>query len=122
LKPVFKVGYRGEVEYDVGGVRYSTQARAWDGGYYQPGVYEREVAPKVGCLFRTHNPSEFPPPEVCALFPGWVPCRWNPEARRIEYQGGPPAVRHDDVWGGLIAEVAHRELESLFAPTKEQHR
>ena len=88
----FISSYMGELEYRVNGTCYRQRVSTteYERSICNAGVWEREVLPSVGTV--KGEPGVFPPPEVMAEFPGYVPARWNPETGAIETDGLPDVV------------------------------
>jgi hypothetical protein len=89
----FVCAYRGHMDYEVAGRRYRVQAFAHDDGHW-PNF--PEVAAYVGTVSCEYPGfGTFPPPEVLALFPGFVAARYNRDTKAIEYHPAPPEVVRD---------------------------
>ena len=88
----FVSSYMGEFDYTINGKRYRQRVSTseYERSVCNVGVFEREVLPCVGTV--RGEPGIFPPPEVMAEFPGYVPARWNPETKAIETDGTPDVV------------------------------
>ena len=88
----FVSSYMGEFDYTINGKRYRQRVSTseYERSVCNVGVFEREVLPCVGTV--RGEPGIFPPPEVMAEFPGYVPARWNPETNIIETDGTPDVV------------------------------
>ena len=90
----FLVSYAGEVEYDIGGTVYKVRYWGNPDGSWNDGVWEGFIRPSIGTV--RHDKCElfhtFPPPEVVALFPGFVGARYT-EDWKTEYDGPTPKLR-----------------------------
>lgn len=78
----------------VNGVKYSVRTFAMPDGSHRADYWPTVLA-EVGTVRAYHFPeaTQFPPADVMAEFPGYVPARINPErAYAVEYQGEPPTV------------------------------
>lgn len=103
-KPKFICSYMGLFEYEINGKRYELRKEGHDDGHWNEGVYENSVIPTIGTI-RAFCSDDFPPEEVCAMFPGWVPCKWDSDLKKIVYRGDPPQIVSDPLWGGFRAVV-----------------
>ena len=108
----FVSGYMGEIDYLVDGARYRQRVSTseYERSICNDGVFEREVLPCVGTV--RGEPGIFPPPEVMAEFPGYVPARWNPETNAIETDGTPDVVPGTS--GNIAVARAYRDELSRY--------
>jgi hypothetical protein len=109
------VGFRGETEYEFKGRTYRVRTSAYDGGFYNGDYYETGILPFVGCISvgSGGNYQQFPPDELCALFPEYVPARYLPDFAGVEYLGEKPAVTTAK-WGHVYAVAWVLELVERF--------
>jgi hypothetical protein len=114
--------YKGETEYDINGTRYAVRFRAFDDDRqtFAPGVFDREIVPHVGTIYRYHERHLWPDAAIVALFPGYIASRWNPETNATEYRADEsPATEREA--GALVAAAqtkADRELWRFAAGTR----
>lgn len=124
-RPRFRVGYAGETSYTYKGREYNIQTHSmgtdfsWNEGVLE---YKKQL---VGTL-RNGNSDQFhqyPPDEVIAFFPGYIPMRWTADWKP-EYLGGvPPAVMPDKCCPGGIEAVVWREQRDAWdAFSNELHK
>ena len=94
-KAVFVVSFAGEATYKVGRRQYRVRSFAiTDPTFgYNTGVLDDFILPLVGTVIADGSDYwyEFPPPEVVALFPGFVGARWTKEWK-AEYDGEKPVL------------------------------
>jgi hypothetical protein len=97
LEAVFKCGYAGGVDYLVAGRKYHVRYFASTIMAYNTGVLEQKVA-EVGTVRSDESDRwhDFPPPEVVALFPGFVGARFTRDYQ-YEYAGEQPELIVDPV-------------------------
>jgi hypothetical protein len=112
-KPRFMCGFRGETDWEFKGRKYATRSAACPGdgrtetsadGWYNGDYYFVGILPAVGTIRNDDSKHfhEFPPDEVCALFPDYVPARWLPDFSALEYKGEKPQTITVP-WGHVIA-------------------
>ena len=91
MRQKFISAYMNENEWEIDGIRYRqlTAASEYARGIGNPDVFERETMPRVGTVYML-SVTDFPPPHVMALFPGYVASRWVDG--RIETQGTPDVL------------------------------
>ena len=111
LHKQFISSYQGESDYEVNGKRYSIRYECFNDGQYVPGVYEQEILPFVGTVTNCFKSDGFPPPEICDLFPGFQPARFNPNTGKAEYLYGFPPKTVKTEYGTIRAQVWQDELE-----------
>ncbi len=84
--------------YDQYGLPETVEVRthAYDLNSFKADVFAREIIPAVGTIKRYHGADMWPSPAACAMFPEYVPARWNPDTNEIEYRDGQrPDVTRD---------------------------
>lgn len=97
--------YRGEAEYHWQGRKFAVRTSAYDDGYYNGDYFETGIRPFVGTI-RCDDCGrrfEFPPAEVCALFPDHEPARYLPEFVGVEYLSGKQPETVIDKAGHVVA-------------------
>jgi hypothetical protein len=110
LRPQFESSYQGSATYWVAGKQYELRAFARDDGHW---TNWPETRAQVGTIRFKHYPDfgDFPPAEVCALFPGYTPARYIGHPLVIEYQTGfAPHVRINA--SGAVEMVGSRDIAS----------
>ena len=85
MEPQFRLGYQGKTTYSWLGKTYAVRHYATDDEHYSEDYFETGILPSCGTVRCEHNVCEFPPPALCAHFPGYVPARWDHDSRRIVY-------------------------------------
>ena len=108
----FISSYQGSATYEiaetyVSGMRevVETRYRGFNDGAYAPGVFEGEIKPKVGTITRYYGAGEWPSETACAAFPQYVPARWNPDTRAIEYRENRQPNVSQDRFGFYASDV-----------------
>lgn len=97
LKPQFKVSYRGEAEYWLGGKEYCVRFFANDDGHYNGNYFETGIRPFVGTVRNRRDFFEFPAQEVLEIFaqefPGIVGAKYaQDDFSTVEYTSTPDVL------------------------------
>lgn len=125
-KSRFVCSYRGESDHEYKGKRYACRSFAAPGdgqtptsadGHYNGDYFFTGILPTVGTI-RNDDASlfhEFPPDDVCAMFPDYVPARWNADFSGLEYRGEKPetVVIHRLTWAKALWEANERLYASV---------
>ena len=122
-KPEFKVGYGGETAYTWRGKEWTVCHHSMNSGFWAKGYHAEKIA-KTGTITSRGNYHEFPPDELCAWFPGYIPARWSADFKTLEYKGGvPPVVVPDELSqpDGVVAQVYVDECDAWDAFHTELH-
>lgn len=80
----WKCGYQGQTDYVIDGKEYAVRHHACASVAYNEGVWDGDILPLLGCVWRHYGMSDgYPPPLVISAFPGYTPAmaefEWEPD-------------------------------------------
>jgi hypothetical protein len=91
-EPEFRSSYQGATDYRINGAHFQVRHALYPVPSASADAVPEDLASVGTVRGQGIGSTLFPPPEVMRHFPGYVPARYNPESRRIEYQDALPDV------------------------------